>query len=144
MNAAISASGAPGTRMTRDKRKARVLKIPHIKLEDTIKADEVQNVREFGSADQLRAIETLRNQHLAKAARSFDATLEFHRIGAIKGLVLDADGQTPIFDLFADFGRAKTTMAFGLNDDTTKVRIKVLDLKEAMEEKLGAATYQAI
>src|SRR5512145_1102046 len=144
MNAAISASGAPGTRMTRDKRKARVLKIPHIKLEDTIKADEVQNVREFGSADQLRAIETLRNQHLAKAARSLDATLEYHRMGALKGLVLDADATTVLFNLFTEFGRAQTTIALGLGTATTKVRKKVLEIKDRIEELLGGQPYTAI
>jgi hypothetical protein len=44
-----AARGAPAIQNTTNKRKARSLVVPHIALEDTIPADEVQNVRAFGS-----------------------------------------------------------------------------------------------
>ena len=44
-----TARGAPAIQNTTNKRKARSLVVPHIALADTILADEVQNVRAFGS-----------------------------------------------------------------------------------------------
>ncbi|MGL1788648.1 major capsid protein, partial [Vibrio parahaemolyticus] len=44
-----TARGAPAVQNNVNKRKARSLVVPHIALEDTIMADEIQNLRAFGS-----------------------------------------------------------------------------------------------
>jgi hypothetical protein len=41
---------------------------------------------------------------LVTMGRSLDATLEHLRVGAVKGLILDSDGSSVIYDLFAEFG----------------------------------------
>ena len=66
--------------------------MPHIALEDTILADEVQNVRAFGSS-MLEGVQAVVNQRMSEMATKMDATLEHLRIGAIKGQILDADGR---------------------------------------------------
>ena len=78
--------------------------VPHIALEDTILADEVQNVRAFGSESMLEGVQAVVNQRMSEMATKMDATLEHLRIGAIKGQILDADGSAVIYDLFTEFG----------------------------------------
>ena len=87
-----TARGAPAIQNTTNKRKARSLVVPHVALEDTILADEVQNVRAFGSESMLEGVQAVVNQRMSEMATKMDATLEHLRIGAIKGQILDADG----------------------------------------------------
>lgn len=97
-----SQRGGPGTTVEKDHRDIRVLQVPHFEINDAVYAEEVQNVRAFGEE---RALETV----IAKVAsrqrmhvRSFAATEEFARIGAVKGIVTYADGST--LNLFDEFG----------------------------------------
>lgn len=57
-----TARGAPAIQNTTNKRKARSLVVPHIALEDTILADEVQNVRAFGSENMLEGVQAVVSQ----------------------------------------------------------------------------------
>lgn len=101
---AATPRGAPGVQNVESKRKIRKLAIPHIELDDTLNADQVQNVRAFGTNDQLQGVQQAVNGKMAEMVPSIDATLEFHRIGAVKGIVMDADGTTPLYNLFTEFG----------------------------------------
>ena len=52
-----------------------------------------------------------------------ELTHEFHRLGALQGKLLDADGTTVIRDYFAEFGVAEpASIAFNLNDPNFNVR----------------------
>ncbi|WP_354684441.1 major capsid protein [Cupriavidus necator] len=135
--------GAPGQNVPRDKRKLVPVPSIHLPQRDTINADEVQNVRAFGSETDVELVTKLVNKRLAKLRRNIDTTLEYQRIGAVKGQVLDADGSV-LLDIFNTFGLTKTTAVMGLNSDTTKVRTKIVQTKRAMEGKLGALMYRSI
>lgn len=84
------------------KRKIRAAVIPHIPTEEQILADQVVGVREFGSTDQLQMVTSAVNSRLETMARRLDTTLENHRLGALRGKILDADG-TELTDLFKLF-----------------------------------------
>ena len=92
--------------MAIDRREAIPFQSAHLQLEDRIYADEIQNVRGFGTENALQGVEEVRDQRLNKMSRSIDLTLEYHRLGAIQGLVLDADGSV-LEDLFDKFGIAE-------------------------------------
>jgi hypothetical protein len=96
--------GAPGTPMSRDKRSAVLLAIPHIPVDDSLLADEIQNVRSFGTNDQMQGVTEVRDQKLLKMSRTLDMTLEYHRLGAIQGIVYDSDGSTVLLNVFTQFG----------------------------------------
>lgn len=98
--------GGPGKSVAIDRREAVPFQSVHLQLEDRIYADEIQNVRSFGQANQLVGVQEVRDQRLLKMSRSLDLTLEYHRLGAIQGLILDADGSV-IEDLFDKFGIAE-------------------------------------
>jgi Phage major capsid protein E len=87
-----------------EKRKARAIPLTHLPVGDHIEADEIQGVREFGTTDQLKTMVTVINGRLVTMSNSLDATLEHHRIGAVKGVIYDSDGSTVIANLFTEFG----------------------------------------
>lgn len=117
--------------------------IPHLPERATIKADEVQGVRVFGSED-------LTAGPLAKVAatqalhkKAIDYTIEAHRLGAINGQILNADGSV-LFDLYQIFGLAQAVMPLALTNDATKSLQKIIGIKRAVEANLGASTYDHI
>lgn len=136
--------GAPGQVVVGDKRKMIPFNTVHLPQMASIKADEVQNIRAFGTETELQAVQTIVNKRLAKARRQLDATHEFHRIGAIKGQILDADATSVIIDLYAAFGLVQQVVAFELDDDTTEVRVKCLEVQEKIEGALGGLGFSGV
>lgn len=94
--------GTPSPQAKQDKRNLRAVPVPHIQLEDTLVADQIQNVRQLGSTSTLRGAQQVVNQQLRKLAGSHDLTLERIRLGALKGQILDKDNSV-ILDLFDFF-----------------------------------------
>lgn len=134
-----SERGAPTSKGESTRRDGRDFRTVHLREPWDVKADEIQNVRAFGSETDLEVAETKVNQKMAKARRNIDATIEYHRIGAIKGQILDADAQTVIYDLYQEFGIAQTEVYMELDNDATDVRVKVLEAKRESEDALGEA-----
>jgi hypothetical protein len=135
--------GSSGAVVSNDKRKLLSLPSIHLPQRGGVNADEVQNVRAFGSETDAELVQTVVNKQLAKLRRNLDVTMEWQRMGAIKGLVLDADGST-LLDLFAIFGFTKQTKDMALDVDATKVRSEVVAVKRMIEAKLGAKMYRGI
>lgn len=108
----------------------------HFPLEKTIAPSDFQNIRVFGSDNELETLETIRNRRLDDMLKSHALTLEHQRIEAIRG-VLTNSASGPI-DLYAAFGESQSTVGMALGTAGTKVRDKVLDAIEASEEAMGA------
>lgn len=136
--------GAPGTVVGADKRTGVSFQAAHLPTTATILADEVQNVREFGSEDSEQAVQAVVNRRLSKMAKRIDMTHEYHRLGAIMGKVLDSDGTTVIYDLFQAFGMTQKTVEMKLDTSTTDVQGICLDIHEAVEDALGGLSYTGI
>lgn len=136
--------GAPGTVVGGDKRTAVSFQTAHLPTTATVLADEVQNVRAFGTDDSEQAVQTVVNRRLAKMARRIDMTHEYHKLGAIQGLVLDSDGTTVLYDLFQAFGMTQQTVAMVLGTATTDMQGKCLDIHEKIEEALGGLSYTGV
>ncbi|CAG2126907.1 hypothetical protein LMG31506_00232 [Cupriavidus yeoncheonensis] len=135
--------GSPASPTGADKRKTVPVPSIHLPQRATINADEVQNVRAFGSETDEELVQTIVNKRLVKLRRNIDTTLEYQRVGAVRGQVLDSDGSV-LIDLFNTFGLTKTTQAVGLDNTNTKVRSKVVGYKRLIEQKLGALMYRNI
>jgi hypothetical protein len=95
--------GAPGTLGTQGKRKVRSFVIPHIPHDDVVLPEEVQGIRAFGSESEMEALADLMAQKLQTMRAKHAITLEHLRMGALKGVILDADGST-LYDLYHEFG----------------------------------------
>ncbi|MEM6483801.1 MAG: major capsid protein [Pseudomonadota bacterium] len=136
--------GGVGQVVNADKRKTITFTAIHLPTTAAIMADEVQNVRQFGQEDQAQAIEAIVNRRLAKMAARLEVTNEHHRIGAVKGQILDADGTTVLVDLATEFDITRPTQAFALGTATTDVRERALFTIEKIEEGLGAAAFSGV
>lgn len=139
----LSQRGAPATPHQRPGRASRSFVVPHVAKRRMIMADEVQNVRAFGM-DTAETINSVRDQVLAAMKQEIEATIEWHRVGALKGQILDADGTTVIYNLFTEFGLSQITEGFALTTDTTKVRNKISLVLKAIEDELGNAPLRGV
>lgn len=136
--------GSSGVVKTSDKRNLISLNCVHLPQRAAVLADEVQNIRAFGSESEVEIVQNVVNKRLAKMRRDLDTTIEFQRIGAIKGQVLDSDGVTVLADMFDAFGVTKTTHSMVLGTAGTKVRNKVVEAKRKVEAQLGALAYSGL
>ena len=136
--------GEPANRETRDRRTLRTLKTLHIPDEDVVTADDVQNRRAFGSASAFDTVTSLVNTKLGRMKQNHMVTLEWLQLNALKGIVLDSDGSTVLYNLYTEFGITPPTIDFFLNVTTTIIRKQCLAVKRMMEDALGAWTYNHV
>lgn len=130
--------------VTKDRRSLRAFNLVHLPQNGHVNADEVQGVREFGTEQQVRSVQSVVNGHLTKMKRNIDLTKEWQRMGAIKGQILDADGTTVLLDLFTEFGVTKNTLDFALDVDATNVKQKITDLQRLVEAELGGIPFTGL
>jgi hypothetical protein len=128
---------------TQGKRQVRWLSVPHLPKNDTVLADSVQNVRSFGSDDQLAAVSSIVNSKMAKLKQEHELTHEWHRVGCINGIVLDADGSTQLLNLFTEYGVAETVVTF-VPATVNDIMTKTLTVKRHVEDALSGLPYTRI
>lgn len=98
-----SERGAPRPAATRDRRNITSFQTVRLSKTDKLMASELANIRQFGSETEVEtmAVEVARRQ--LKLDLEMRKTEERHRLGALAGQVLDADGSI-IEDYFDAFG----------------------------------------
>lgn len=143
-----SQRGGPGTTAAKDKRTMRSLVVPHYEINDFINADEVQGVRAFGTENQLDTVLAVVNRRLQSHAQlRMDPTLEYQRIGAVKGIILNADGST-LYNLFTEFGVSQPgEVDFDLDNATPAsgvVRKKCAGVIRTIATALGGLPYRRV
>ena len=113
--------GAPGTQRTTEKRKARYFETVRIRQEDTLYADEIQNIRAFGSNTDVMMAQSEIARRLNGATgllSNIEFTKEYHRLGAVQGIVYDADGSV-LYNWFDEFQITQAAeVAFNLSAKT--------------------------
>ena len=127
--------GGPATLNVRDKRKLRSFVVPHVPLDDVILPEEVQGVRAFGMESETETIAGVLAQHLQSMRNKHAITLEHLRMGALKGIILDADG-SQLHNLYDDFGISARTVNFALATEATNVRNKCVEVIAHIEDNL--------
>ncbi|MCB2021920.1 MAG: major capsid protein [Burkholderiaceae bacterium] len=127
--------GSPGTVGRRGKRTLRSFVVPHIPHDDVVLPDEVQGLRAFGSETEAETLAGVIARHLDTMRNKHAITLEHLRMGALKGVILDADGSV-LYDLFAEFKITPKTIAFDLGNANTKVKPKCIATLAAIEDGL--------
>ena len=127
--------GSPGTVGQRDKRKMRSFVVPHLPHDDVVLPEEVQGLRAFGSESELETVAGVMARHLETMRNKHAITLEHLRMGALKGIILDADGST-LYNLYDEFGIAPKSINFALATDSTNVRQKCVDTLAHIEQNL--------
>lgn len=103
-----SERGAPIEEARLEKRNIRDFRTSRIAKGSTIKAATIQNIRAFGSELELKAVETEVMDHEVGIVRDVNLTWENMRLGAVQGIVTDADAST-IYNWFTEWGVTQPT-----------------------------------
>lgn len=106
--------------------------IPYFTDFERITPDELQGVREAGTMD-LKRFDTVRARKLQKLRMRHDMTMEFMKMQALKGKVVDANGRV-FADLFTTYGYTKKTFNFELGNDATNVSEKCREVVRYIED----------
>lgn len=133
-----TARGGPGETTGDDDRDKRIFVVDHYQRDDFIMADEVQNVRAFGTEDELETIEGRVEKKAQKHAKDLTMTLEHQRRGAIMGNVTSKSGKV-LHNLYSVFGiAAPLPVSLDLANDAAIVTKILDDLKHSIEDDLDA------
>lgn len=95
---ALNDTGSARRRTLRD------FRTTHLPVESRLVADEIQNIRAFGSQTETEMAQQKVLDRLVMARRNIELTWENLMFGAVKGAIYDADGTTVIYNLFTEFG----------------------------------------
>lgn len=134
--------GAPAQPKRLAPNNVRLFETAHLPQRSTVMADELLNA--FNPQDpRQQNIAAVVNALQQTHRRDNDYTIEYHRLGAIKGEVLDADGSV-IWDLYDLFNVQQLTVAMQLGNANTKVRTKCLEIKRKVEAELGGVPFTGI
>ncbi len=128
--------GSPAPRQNPETRKTMALTIPHFPLDDYITPRDVRAQRAPGS-QQLDSTTRVRLKKANSLARSHRQTLEFLRMGALKGVVVDGGGNT-LVNLFTEFGITEESVDLLLGTATTDVAGLVLGAKRHIEQNVAS------
>lgn len=121
----------------------RRLVVPHVAAEDALLASEIQGIRGFGTT-QPQAWQEFVTQRMAEHTPKFDATQEYGVIGAVKGVILDADGSSVIYNLFSEFGVTQTVVDFTLGTAAVDVEAKCTAVTRAIKKAVGQGGFLRI
>ena len=112
--------GSTGQGLPTESRALRTFKCPHFPIDTHISANDVGNVREFGSEMQ----QSLANQvaeHLGQHKEAHELTKEYLLVTALQGKAVDGAGNI-LMDSFAEYG--VTQEVFNFADMTTQNKIE--------------------
>lgn len=98
--------GAPPVQQPKQKGTVRNFNTVRIAKQDVIQADEIQGIRAFGSETELKQVQVEVARRLQSLHDDVELTWERHRLGAVQGIVTDADDST-IVNYFTEFGVAQ-------------------------------------
>lgn len=100
--------GAPLAQRAADKRKVRNFSTTRIAKGSTIRADQIQGIRAYGSESETQLVQNEVARRLQQLISDVELTWEHHRLGAVQGIVQDADSST-IVNYFTEFGVSQPT-----------------------------------
>lgn len=131
-----------------DRRSIRNFSIPRIAKGDQLMAAEVQGIRAFGTESELETVMQKVVQKQQKLLTEHALTMEFHRLGALQGVLYDSDGTTVLYNYFTEFGISQPTeIDFNLDAATPtegELLQKCKDAKRAAIRALGGSYVPGI
>jgi hypothetical protein len=115
--------GTPPPELKTDNRDAVSLETVRLAKSFTLWAHELAGLRPFGQELTLENVQAEYLRRLSRMRDDLEVTEEFHRLGALQGLLLDSDGSTVIYDYASEMGEAiPAATSFELDVTTTDVR----------------------
>lgn len=136
--------GAPAPVKNLERRTVKDFRSVHMPQRCQLYADEVMGLRAFGKQTEEEAAMARLKAKMAICRRDLDLTIEYQRIGAIKGIVMDSDGTTPLWNWFTEFGVTQQSLSFELAVGATDVRQKAVDTSRKIEDELGGISHSGV
>lgn len=100
------------------------LRIPRLAKRQRQQAAAIQNIRAFGSMTELMGVQDAVTRIQQRQKQDLELTREYHRLGAVQGVLLDADGRV-LVNFYKAFQVAQPPeIDFELDDPSTNVRAK--------------------
>ncbi len=126
------------------KRGVKLISCTHLPQSDVVKPEDLQNKRAFGST-ALTGPAKVVNDKLQVLKRNVEMTREFHRLGAIKGIVCDADGVKVLHNIFKTFGvqQKKVTIPFPATapENSNPILRAIMGAKRKASAAMGGNYY---
>jgi len=128
-----SALGSPPDELVKDDRDAVSFRTTRLAKGFTMYAHELEGIRAFGSETEFSQVQAEYLRRMARVRTDMELTHEYHRLGALQGLLLDADGTSVIYNYFAEFGVTPSAVIdFNLDNAATNVRQILTDLVRSL------------
>jgi hypothetical protein len=134
--------GSPGQKAGRDTRRVVSFIVPHIPYDDEILPQEYDGIRAFGTENGVDTISTIMNDHLQSMRNKHAITLEWLRLGALKGIIYDGDGSTILYNLYKEFLIKPKSVDFVFGTSTTDIKAKCLEVRRHIEDNLKGEIMQ--
>lgn len=139
------------TTRSSERRKMRAFTIPHIPQWEELLAEDLEGKRAFGSEDQTEVFSQVLNDKLQAMKNNHEVTWEYHRAGALHGIVLDNDGST-IVNWFTEFGITQVSVnvdftdagTYALPNPTTDMKTLCGQIVRTMQKQLGDTPFRGI
>lgn len=141
--------GAPPEELKRDSRSAVSLKATRLAKSATIQAAEIASWRAFGTESDHTVVMSEVARRLERVRQDMELTHERHRLTALQGILLDADGST-IRNYFTEFNvSVPANVPFLLDTATTEIRTICHNITRSMARSAkgsftGSTTVHAI
>ena len=140
--------GGPGQSFDKNRDKILDIRIPHYQVDDAVSADEVQGRRAFGSANVTvgSVLDYLNERAMETVNLRFNPTMEYQRIGALQGIVLNWDGSV-LINLYDAFGVTQpSAISLHLSDSpgVGNTRQAGAQIKRAIANALGGIPFTGV
>lgn len=136
--------GAPGSVGSEEPDSGVILQIPHFPHFEGIKVGDVDGLLEVvNGAVTLRSLDMELDRKLDSIRRHHGITLEYIRLGMLRGLIKDGKGRV-LYDLYQVFGINKKIVDFLLGTDTTDVRAKCEEVNDHVMTNLKGETANGV
>lgn len=135
--------GSEGTSLDSDKRKGENFPLVHLPMSGAVLADSVQNVKPFGGETREGMVQAKIDNELDRMRGSIDVTIEWQRMGALTGKILDHNGDV-IVDLFKKFGIQRFVKTLDFTKDLrTQIKAAQRESKKA-QGAIKAPRYRVL
>lgn len=128
--------GTPGEPVATKLGNRQSFEMLHLPKNDIVRADDVQNVRAFGTANKAATVAEKVNDKLADMKSDIEYTREHLMLGALSGKILNANGD-PIIDIYDRFGLTRQSITWNLSAINGNVGLMIDKAVRQLSKKRG-------
>lgn len=135
-----SADGAPPEVLEAEDRDLVIMRTTRLAKRFTLYAYELDGIRAFGSETELMSVQAEYQRRAARIKRDMSLTHEYHRLGALQGVLLDSDGVTVIKNYYEEFELTPPpAVTLDFRPTASGLRKQISNIKRDIIRKSGGA-----